>query len=242
LFETTIGRLLFNSALPKDYPYINSEVRKKELSKLVDDVIKVYGLKETPKILDKIKQSVIFIPHLTPVSFEWRLFNVRYGVMMVPVVAVFIGYLFSRIGWQKQALVIALCFLQLFLFQSGYSSVISYADGVEGLSHAKRPDAEVWMKEHYDGGLVLMDDYARTISIIRSGIPMQSVIYIGNKPYWEESLKEPEKYATWVVLQKSDAVWNQLYQNDERQKRLYTYFEKAYTSPDIMIFKRQRGL
>ncbi|MBY0538880.1 DNA-directed RNA polymerase subunit beta' [Patescibacteria group bacterium] len=70
-FETTIGRLLFNSALPKDYPYINSEVRKKELSKLVDDVIKVYGLQQTPKILDKIKHYGFQFATRSGVSFSF---------------------------------------------------------------------------------------------------------------------------------------------------------------------------
>jgi len=55
-FETTVGRLLFNSILPKDYPFINHEIKKKELGKLVDDVIKIYGLTETPRILDKLKR------------------------------------------------------------------------------------------------------------------------------------------------------------------------------------------
>ena len=55
VFETTVGRLLFNSVLPKEFPYINKEVINKEISKIVDDLIGKYGLEETPKILDKIK-------------------------------------------------------------------------------------------------------------------------------------------------------------------------------------------
>ena len=55
VFETTVGRLLFNSVLPKDFPYVNNEVINKELSKIVEDLISQYGLEEAPKILDKIK-------------------------------------------------------------------------------------------------------------------------------------------------------------------------------------------
>ncbi len=54
-FETTVGRLLFNSIFPKDYPYINDEVKKSTLSKLVEDLIRLYGLDEIPPMLDKIK-------------------------------------------------------------------------------------------------------------------------------------------------------------------------------------------
>jgi hypothetical protein len=95
------------------------------------------------------------------------------------------------------------------------------------------------MKQNYDGGLVLLDDYARTMSIIRSGIPMQNVIYIGNKPYWEESLQNPDKYARWIVMQKDDAVWTSLINDKVIEGRLYATFQKVYTSPEILIFRRQ---
>lgn len=184
-------------------------------------------------------QSVIFIPHLTPVSFEWRLFNVRYGAMMIPVVAFFIGALFRNASRFGKVVILGLFGIQMGLFGIGYTNVLSYADGVVGLSHAKRPDAERWMRENYDGGIVLLDDYARTMSIIRSGLPMQNVIYIGNKPYWEESLQYPDKYARWIVMQKDDAVWQSLINDTVVEARLYATFEKVYTSPDILIFRRQ---
>jgi hypothetical protein len=85
-----------------------------------------------------------------------------------------------------------------------------------------------------------MDDYARTVSIVRSGIPMHEVIYIGNKPYWEESFYQPEKYATWIVMQKEDQVWKAINDNRIIRNRMYKYFSKVYTSPDILIFKRNK--
>ncbi len=54
-FETTVGRLLFNAILPKDYPYINDEVKKGGLGRIVEDMIRTYGLEDLPRILDKIK-------------------------------------------------------------------------------------------------------------------------------------------------------------------------------------------
>jgi DNA-directed RNA polymerase subunit beta' len=55
IIETTVGRLLFNSVLPDDFSYINKEFNKKELSKLVSDLIERYGAEAVPPILDKIK-------------------------------------------------------------------------------------------------------------------------------------------------------------------------------------------
>ncbi len=55
VFETSVGRLLFNGVLPADYQFINSEVDRKKLSELIDDLIERYGMEEVPKIMDKIK-------------------------------------------------------------------------------------------------------------------------------------------------------------------------------------------
>lgn len=188
-------------------------------------------------------QSVIFIPDLTPVSFEWRLFNVRYGVLMIPAIAFFIAYAFYQAKQPGvRLLIIGFIICQFVLFGIGYSRIITVTDGTTGLSHAKRPDAEKWLKDHYNNGLLLLDDYSRTVSIIRSGIPMKNVIYIGNKPYWEISLQTPEKYAKWIVMQKDDAVWKNIYSTTEQQSRLYKYYTKVYTSPDILIFERNANI
>ncbi|HEY4508977.1 MAG TPA: DNA-directed RNA polymerase subunit beta' [Candidatus Paceibacterota bacterium] len=55
LFETTVGRLLFNSILPRDYPFMNNEINREKMSLLVDDLIDRYGIENVPNIIDKIK-------------------------------------------------------------------------------------------------------------------------------------------------------------------------------------------
>ena len=188
-------------------------------------------------------QSIIFIPSLTPASFEWHLFNVRYGVMMVPCVAFAIGYLYYRSHLLLKAVILGILVFQLSLFGTGVLPVLAYEDGVYGLSSAvaKVPDAQNFIDREYDYGNLLVDDYARTISIIRTPVPMKNVIYIGNKPYWDESLKEPEKYARWIVMQKDDILWKAIYDDPGVQARLYKYFNKVYTSEQILIFRRIDG-
>lgn len=55
IFETTIGRLFFNSVLPSDYPFINDVIERKKMGIIVDDLIERYGVENIPPILDKIK-------------------------------------------------------------------------------------------------------------------------------------------------------------------------------------------
>lgn len=231
---SNVGVLLFIFAVAGCFAYLRDKTqRHRLLIALVMGVPFIFYI-----VTLWLGQSVIFIPHITPKTFEWRLFNVRYGIMALPFASFFAGYLFFRTKPAGRGVLLLMMFFQLLLFIVGYSPVITLADGVEGLSHAKRPDAEQWIKTHYDGGLVLMDDYARTISIVRSGIPMDSSIYVGNHPYWDDSLRAPERYATWIVMQKDDTIWTTLYENPKMQSHLYKYFQKAYTSPEILIFKR----
>ncbi len=56
MFDTSVGKLLFNSILPNDFAYVNDEMNQKRLSALVDELIMHYGVDNTPPILDKIKE------------------------------------------------------------------------------------------------------------------------------------------------------------------------------------------
>ncbi len=75
LFETTVGRLLFNAIFPSDYPYLNYAIDKKGMAKLVDDLIIRYGLEKVPEILDRIK--TFGFRYVTQSGITWSLDDVR---------------------------------------------------------------------------------------------------------------------------------------------------------------------
>ena len=74
-FETTVGRLLFNSILPNDFPFVNKEVTKKDLGNMVDDLITRYGIDGTPVVLDKIK--AFGYRYVTKSGITWSLSDVK---------------------------------------------------------------------------------------------------------------------------------------------------------------------
>ena len=75
LFETTVGRLLFNTVFPSDYPYINYAIDNKSLGRLVDDLILRYGLDRLPDILDKVKN--FGFRYVTKSGITWSLDDIR---------------------------------------------------------------------------------------------------------------------------------------------------------------------
>lgn len=75
VFETTVGRLLFNSVLPADFPYVNKAVGKKELEGIIDEIINIYGIDATPVILDKIKD--FGFKYVTKAGLTWGIDEIK---------------------------------------------------------------------------------------------------------------------------------------------------------------------
>ena len=56
IVETTLGRALFNEALPGDYPYVNQRVDKKTLGELVNRLSERYMKIDIAETLDRLKE------------------------------------------------------------------------------------------------------------------------------------------------------------------------------------------
>jgi len=53
--ETTVGRIIFNEILPRDFDYFNNTLNKKVLTELISNLINKYGQNMTKLVLDEIK-------------------------------------------------------------------------------------------------------------------------------------------------------------------------------------------
>jgi DNA-directed RNA polymerase subunit beta' len=54
--ETTVGRITFNKSLPADYPFINREVDKKGIARIVEECSNIYTTTQTGATLDEVKR------------------------------------------------------------------------------------------------------------------------------------------------------------------------------------------
>ncbi|MEK7197919.1 MAG: DNA-directed RNA polymerase subunit beta', partial [Patescibacteria group bacterium] len=55
IVETSVGRVILNQALPDNFPFVNQELKSKDIKALVGKIFTEYGISETAKVLDKIK-------------------------------------------------------------------------------------------------------------------------------------------------------------------------------------------
>lgn len=75
MFSTSVGRIVFNEVLPADYPYINKEIDRKDMAKIVDTLIDRYGIENVPPILDQIKQLGFF--YATRSGVTWGIDDIK---------------------------------------------------------------------------------------------------------------------------------------------------------------------
>ena len=73
--ETSVGRLLFNSVLPGDFEFINEDIKKKTIEKIVSRLIVEYGQDKVGPILDKIK--TFGFTYATVSGISWGLEDLR---------------------------------------------------------------------------------------------------------------------------------------------------------------------
>ena len=74
VFETSVGKLLFNTILPNDVPYVHDEMTHDRLASLLDELIIHSGVDNTPAILDKIK--AFGFKYATVSGTTWGLDNI----------------------------------------------------------------------------------------------------------------------------------------------------------------------
>jgi len=55
MVETSVGRVIFNEALPDDFPFQNEDQNGKKMEKVIGKIIEMFGFEETQKTLDRIK-------------------------------------------------------------------------------------------------------------------------------------------------------------------------------------------
>jgi len=69
MIETSLGRIVFNEKLPTDYPFVNKNLNKKQLQKIVADIIDNYPREIIAPLLDTIKE--IGFHYATKSGISW---------------------------------------------------------------------------------------------------------------------------------------------------------------------------
>ncbi len=144
--------------------------------------------------------SVLFIQGLS--GNTW--FNVRYGVMLVPSIAVFIGYAVSKLKDFRWTIIGLVIFVTFFSF-TGYDAV-TIDDARVGSSQKNVSEVSGWLHDHAlpERGFVLISAASHDAIIFSSGMPMKRFIHEGTGLYWEAATAIPDQWARWIIMRTND--------------------------------------
>lgn len=144
--------------------------------------------------------SVLFIQGLS--GNTW--FNARYGVMMMPSFAIFIGYLIQRAEKIRGLLIGLMIFVLFFSFAN--LDAVTIDDARVGSSQKNVTEVSGWLADNAKEkpGFVLISVASHDAIIFSSGLPMKRFIHEGTGAYWESAIAYPDRWARWIVLRTND--------------------------------------
>jgi len=144
--------------------------------------------------------SVLFVQGLS--GDTW--FNVRYGIVMMPGIAIFIGYLIHKLPTLRNVLIGLILFVTFFSFTS--RDAVTIDDARVGSSQKNVSEVSGWLTKYAknEQGFILISVASHDAIIFSSGLPMKRFIHEGTGIYWDTAAASPELWARWIVMRTND--------------------------------------
>jgi hypothetical protein len=127
-------------------------------------------------------------------------FNVRYGLMLMPSLGIFIGYLIDRARPLRFVLIGLVLFTIFFSFTSG--DAVTIDDARVGSSQKNVSEVSGWLGDHAknEKGFVLISAASHDAIIFSSTLPMKKFIHEGTGAYWTSATENPDRWARWIIM------------------------------------------
>ncbi len=193
----------------------------------------VYGYQRG--FIPAIEFPPITIVHLLSKSFnDFSHSNIRYGVIMAPLIFIFIGLIASR---NKVFGVLITLLIAFQIFTYFYTPLFLYFSFPASWGYSILKPVP-WFISHYDGGLILTSSNRHENFMFQTGLPYKDFIYEGSREYWTTSLNEPDMYATWILYDETNTGDNVTrYLTDYAHYILDTKYKLLYYQNGVKIYK-----
>lgn len=154
-------------------------------------------------------------------------YNIRYGLVALPVVAIFAAL------WVRRRMVVGLI-LAGFLFVQTASNIsqgqMAILNDAGAIPSEGKTEATQWLMANYDSGLVLIEMFKNNDIAFFSRIPLSRFLYEGNQGFWENALKDPQGRVRWVYMSKrpDDLIRQNLSGSQDFKDEFELVFENDY--------------
>jgi 4-amino-4-deoxy-L-arabinose transferase-like glycosyltransferase len=162
-------------------------------------------------------------------------FNIRYGLMALPSIAIGIGILAMKKAWQY-VLIPAIAVQTLMFFLGGYPATL--VDGLAGLKNTYYTvEASAWLAHHYTDGLILTSLASHDAFVARAGLPMRLYVHEGTRAYWTNALKQPSSSVVFIatLAYPPDVVYAAMVNNPDFKK----HFALVHRYDTFEIYQRK---
>lgn len=196
-------------------------------------------------VLTLMRNTPIVQPDLTlqnilsGTTSEGTGFNIRYGLLLLPWVAVLCSYLLI---WRNKyihpilfVILIGIFGVQIYSYVNPqYTVIYKIPARIYNKPFAKSVN---WLQKNYDGGKILISAGSQEDQMFATGFDYKTFIHEGTGKYWKESMNNPSRYAKWVVMDyghSSDNVARQM----NREDILKREYKLVYQENQLKIYKK----
>ncbi|MBP9702934.1 hypothetical protein KBD69_04555 [Candidatus Woesebacteria bacterium] len=144
--------------------------------------------------------SVIYVQGIS--GDTW--FNIRYGVMLSPTIAIMIGYLVDRYKSWRLVIIPMLLLVTLIGFISADSVAIDDARVGSSQKNVSEVSGYLETNAKKEKGFILISAASHDAIIFSSKLPMKRFIHEGTGKYWESATTTPDHWARWIIMRTYD--------------------------------------
>lgn len=162
-------------------------------------------------------------------------FNIRYGLLLLPWVAILSSFLFVPKNILVRLVVVLLFGVQVFsYFYPKYTVIYQIPANIY-----EKPYGEfvAWMKQNYDDGKILISASSHEDQMFEMGFDYKTYIHEGTNKYWKESLDNPSRYAKWVVRDEGHPQ-DQVAHNMNRLDILEREYKLVFENNQLRVYKK----
>ena len=177
------------------------------------------------------------------VSLETE-YNIRYGLTILPLVAIFFGWLaVNRFKLVRLLLILIIVFQVVTTFYTPlftvYQLPTQLAHGTKSIPRGNTA-ASSWLKENYNGGLIMISALQFDPEMFYLGLDYKNYIHEGTGNYWLDSTKNPQKHASWIYMSSPENYdKDQVRKNLAENKDLIRYFDLVYQDKNNYVYKKK---
>jgi hypothetical protein len=203
-------------------------------------------------------QNVLMLPNASPPGFV----HSRYGLSLLPALALFAGFAFYYISdsnfIRNASLKFKNYFLILFVSVFIVAQLVVYAvkfpsnvASLEELNYGSRQmyykikGVSLFLKESYDGGNILYDEVVIRL-LPFCDIPYHERIFPNTWEIGEKALLNPAQYVRWIIIDREMRRDNNLGLHFDEvndrisgNKEFTNYFKRVYTKEGLEIYKKK---